>query len=405
MTQPRAQYPVIQGRFGELWLKGRNRNDFIDRLRSNARAAVKAAAGPVELHRKHGRLLVHLSDPARCGAALEALADVPGLVSVQCVRQVPLDLSAITAEALRQAADEWLEPGSFRVETRRPDKQAALRSSAVDRHVGAALVAATGRPVNLKAPDRTLWIELRRDHAWVWTVQQAAVAGLPVGTSGRALLLLSGGLDSPVAGYLAQKRGCALDAVYFHSPPFIGEASRDKVEQLAARLALRQGKLPLHVVRFTEVQQAIHAHCAPRFAVLLYRRFMYRIANAIAAQHALDALCTGESLGQVASQTMLNLTAVEQVVDRLTLRPLITMDKTDITEIARRIGTYDLSTLPFEDCCTLFVPDHPATHANRFLLERAEEALDVPGLVAQALAATERVVISAQDSLSDEEAP
>ena len=199
------------------------------------------------------------------------------------------------------------------------------------------------------------------------------------------LLLLSGGIDSPVAGYLAQKRGCRLEAIYFHSPPFISEASKDKVEELARKLAPRQGFLRLLVIPFTDIQKAIKADCDRRFTVILYRRFMYRIADAIAQATGSVALCTGENLAQVASQTLENLTVVDTLTSRLTLRPLITFDKDEIVRIARHIDTFDTSVLPHDDCCTLFVPKHPITKARLIDVENAETPLSVDQLVADAV--------------------
>ncbi|MEZ4471696.1 MAG: hypothetical protein R3F60_13010 [bacterium] len=229
--------------------------------------------------------------------------------------------------------------------------------------------------------------------AFVSVERFAGAGGLPVGSTGRVLLLLSGGIDSPVAGYLAQKRGCAVEAVYFHSPPYVSEASRDKVIALARRLAPRQGGLTLHIVPFTAVQEAIRDAGGGRLSVLLYRRFMYRIAAALAKRRRLLALCTGESLGQVASQTLENLRLVDQVSDALTLRPLITTDKQDIMELARRLGTYDISVLPHQDCCTLFVPEHPSTRAPLGLLVAHEEKLAVEAQVQAALDRTETVTL------------
>ena len=245
--------------------------------------------------------------------------------------------------------------------------------------------------VNLKTPDETLRVEIAEEHAHIWVQTYPGVGGIPIGATGKVLLLLSGGIDSPVAGYLAQKRGCELEAIYFHSPPFISEASREKVEALGRKLAPRQGGLTLNVVPFTEIQKAIKAHCDPRMTVLLYRRFMYRIADQLAARINAGALCTGENLAQVASQTLENLNVVDSVTSRMTLRPLISYDKTEIVSLARRIDTFETSILPHDDCCTLFVPKNPVTRARGTFLERAEELLDIDGLVAAALDGIDRV--------------
>ncbi len=379
-------------RMGELWLKGRNRHTFVDRLRTNLQSSLNAAVEGAVVRKTHGRLFVDLADPQTSARALAVCADTPGLTSVSPVVRVDSDIEAITTAGVELARVEWAgASGSFKADSRRPWKQFPLTTPQIDRAVGGAVAGEMGFSVDLKAPDYTLGIEVDEHGSHVWTHNVRAVGGLPVGCSGRVMLLLSGGIDSPVAGYLAQKRGCAVDAVYFHSPPFISEASRDKVETLARMLAPRQGKLRLHVAHFTEIQKAIRANCEGRLTVLLYRRFMYRIAAELASRRGAQALCTGESVGQVASQTLENLTVVDFVTDLFTLRPVICFDKQEITALARRIGTYETSILPHDDCCTLFVPRNPALRASVRTLEKAERALDVEALVAEALERTEVV--------------
>ncbi len=389
---PRAAYDLLLGRLGELWLKGRNRNDFYDRLKRNLQGAMSAELRGVQVQGSHGRLFVKLTDPADVDRALAICRDTPGLSSVSPVLRVPTDLEGMKRAALDLVQAEWAgREGTFAVDARRTFKGFPLTSPQIAREVGGAVQDATDRTVDLSAPTLTLGVEVNEDRTHLWTHTQPAPGGLPVGSAGRVLLLLSGGIDSPVAGYLAQKRGAALDAVYFHSPPFISAASRDKVETLARRLATRQNGMRLHVVHFTEIQKAIKAAGGDRLTVLLYRRFMYRIAARLAKRRKCRALCTGENLGQVASQTLENLTVVDRLTDLLTLRPLITFDKLEIMAIARRIGTYDTSVLPYDDCCTLFVPRNPAIKASIKSLEKAERRLEVEALVEQALAATEEV--------------
>jgi thiamine biosynthesis protein ThiI len=216
---------------------------------------------------------------------------------------------------------------------------------------------------------------------------------LPVGASGRALLLLSGGIDSPVAGWLAAKRGLALDAVYFHSPPYVGEKSRDKVLTLAGKLARWQALRSVTVVPFTDVQKRLRDAGPAELAVVLYRRMMMRIADAIADRLDASGLVTGENLGQVASQTIENLTAIEDAARRVVLRPLLTYDKVETTALAQRIGTFETSILPFEDCCSLFVPLHPATRARVVDAEKAEAKLDIAAEIAAAVAGSEKIVV------------
>jgi thiamine biosynthesis protein ThiI len=396
-------YDLVQLRFGELFLKGRNRSHFVRRLADNLHASLKAAVGRAafKVHVQHGRFLVELHDPTVIDQVMDICVDTPGFATVQPVRRCEPTLEAVTATALKLVAETWIDfEGTFAVRCRRSYKRHPLTSTQIERAVGGLVGEQVQLEVDLKNADHHVWIELAEEHAYVWTVDRRGAGGLPVSSSGKALLLLSGGIDSPVAGYLAQKRGCMLEAVYFHSPPFISENARDKVEQIAAKLAPRQSWLNLNVVRFTEIQQAIHEKCHARYTVLLYRRFMYRIAHRIAAQRKCMALATGENLAQVASQTLANLNLVDHLGELLTLRPVLTYDKREIMDLARRIGTYDLSIMPFDDCCTLFLPDNPATRAREDQLVYEEAKLDVDALVAQAIENTERVRL---DGLSDED--
>jgi len=386
---------VILCRYGELFLKAGNRRAFERVLADNVRAAV-ADLPRARVETPHGRLLVHLpADDA--DEAARRLARVFGLVSLSVARAVDAkaDLEAITALAVDEAraAVARDRPASFKIESRRSDKRFPRSSLEIDRHVGAAVQAATGLPVDVHAPALRLGIEVSTDLAYVFAGKHDAPGGLPVGASGRALLLLSGGIDSPVAGWLAAKRGLALDAVYFHSPPYIGEKSRDKVVALGKQLARWQALRSVTVVPFTDAQKRLRDAGPAELAVVLYRRMMMRIADAIADKLEAAALVTGENLGQVASQTIENLTAIEAAARRVVLRPLVTYDKVETTALARRIGTYETSILPFEDCCSLFVPAHPATRARAQDAERVEAQLDVAAEIAAAVAGSERIVV------------
>jgi len=386
---------VILCRYGELFLKAGNRRAFERVLADNIRAAV-AELPRARVEQTHGRLFVRLpADDADDAAG--RLARVFGLVSVSIARQADAkaDLDAITATAVDEAraAVTRDRPASFKIESRRSDKRFPKSSLDIDRHVGAAVQAATGLPVDVHAPALRLGIEVGTDVAHVFAGKHEAPGGLPVGASGRALLLLSGGIDSPVAGWLAAKRGLALDAVYFHSPPYVGEKSRDKVVALGKQLARWQALRSITVVPFTAVQKRLRDAGPAELAVVLYRRMMMRIADAVADKLEAAGLVTGENLGQVASQTIENLTAIEAAARRVVLRPLLTYDKVETTALARRIGTYETSILPFEDCCSLFVPPHPATRARAQDAERVEDKLDVAAEIAAAVAGSERIVV------------
>lgn len=386
---------VILCRFGELFLKSGNRRRFEGTLHRNMRAAVADVAG-ARVEPVHGRVLVHVPDEAAAEEAAERLQRVFGLVSLSIAVVTPPDLEAAGSAAVDLARRSCAEraPADFKVEARRGDKRLPMTSIDIARQIGARIIQATGLPVNVHTPALTVGVELSADRAFVYAGELAAPGGLPVGVSGRALLLLSGGIDSPVAGWLAAKRGLALDAVYFHSPPFIGQKSRDKVLELGRLLTRWQAVESVTIVGFTDVQKRLRDAGPAELAVVLYRRMMMRIADAVADIRGADALCTGENLGQVASQTIQNMTAIEAAARRVVLRPLVTYDKVETTALARRIGTYDTSVLPFEDCCSLFVPRHPATAARALDAERSEAKLDIAAEVAAAVAAAETVVLA-----------
>jgi thiamine biosynthesis protein ThiI len=280
---------------------------------------------------------------------------------------------------------------SFRIEARRSDKRFPLQSQDIATRVGAAVNQATGIPVDLTQPALVVGVEVGQHGAWVFADTRPAPGGLPVGTAGKAVLLLSGGIDSPVAGWLAAKRGLELHGLYFHSPPFVGEKSKDKVAELARTLSRWNALASLRVVNFTDSQKRLRDAGPAELAVVLYRRMMMRVADLVADQLKAQALVTGENLGQVASQTLTNLGTIEAAARHLVLRPLVTYDKQETVDLAKRIGSYDLSVLPYDDCCSLFVPPHPATTAREVDAERAEATLDIAAEAAAMAAGVETV--------------
>jgi thiamine biosynthesis protein ThiI len=387
---------VLLCRYGELFLKSGNRRLFERALADNIRAAVAGVPG-ARVEQTHGRALVRVPE-AEADDAATRLERVFGLVSFSLARQVPAaaDLEAMGAAAVdaARAAIARDRPATFKIEARRSDKRFPVTSMEMARQIGARVLAETGLAVDVHEPALRLGVEVGTNVAFVYAGTRAAPGGLPVGASGTALLLLSGGIDSPVAGWLAAKRGLALDAIYFHSPPYIGEKSRDKVLALGRQLARWQALRSITVVPFTEAQKRLRDAGPAELAVVLYRRMMMRISDAIADRLGAGGLVTGENLGQVASQTIENLTAIEAAARRVVLRPLITYDKVETTALARRIGTYETSILPFEDCCSLFVPPHPATRARAEDAEKVEAKLDVAAEVAAAVAGSERVTVA-----------
>ena len=386
---------VILCRFGELFLKAGNRKRFEETLYRNMRAAIRDVPG-ARVDPVHGRVLVHVSDEQSAEDAALRLQRVFGLVSVSVATVVPADMAAMTQAAITIATRERDSAGvkTFKIEARRTDKKFPQTSMEIGRDIGARVIDATGLRVDVHHPQLAVGVEVAVGRAFVYGSERAAPGGLPVGISGRALLLLSGGIDSPVAAWLSAKRGLALDAVYFHSPPYIGEKSRDKVMTLGKILHKWQALDSITVVPFTETQKRLRDAGPAELAVVLYRRMMMRIADALADRSGADALVTGENLGQVASQTVQNLSAIQAAARHMILRPLVTYDKVDTIALARRIGTFDTSILPFDDCCSLFLPRHPATAARVKDAEQAERTLDLDAEVAAAVAGAEMVKLA-----------
>ena len=376
-------------RYHEIALKGRNRPFFVERLAENLRRALSDLPG-VTVRPLASRISVQVPDEAPWEIVRARVERVFGVANFSRAREVPADL-----ETLKKSAADDLRGArfsSFRVTTRRSDKGFPLNSGQIDREVGAAVHAATGVRVDLEEPDLTLWIEVLHDRILYSFDKHPGPGGFPVGSSGRVLALLSGGIDSPVAAWRMMKRGCRAVLAHFHAFPLQDRSTIDKTRELARILTQWQLRTRLLLIPFGPAQQAVVAACPAPLRVVLYRRLMMRIAEALARRHRARALVTGESLGQVASQTLDNMAIIGEATRAPVLRPLVGMDKEEITQQARRIGTFAVSTLPDQDCCQLFVPRHPATAARREEVERAEEALDVPALVAAAVqgAAEER---------------
>ena len=378
-------------RLGEVFLKGDNRPMFLDRLRENLKRAVAGTGWRVE--GRHGRFMVIPEDPSAptpFRKPLERAARVFGVTSVSPAVRTTTDLDDIAQKAVLLATS-CVPPGArtFRVAGRRSDKSLPYTSPELGAHVGFRVGQAIQLDVDLKHPDFDVGVEVG-DLSFVFAERLPGPGGLPVGVSGKVQVLLSGGIDSPVAAWMAMKRGCRVEGVYFHSFPLIGDAARHKVLDLAGVLgAWAAAPIKVRVVPFAAAQTAVRDHCDPRLYVLLYRRLMFRIAERIARKTNAKALVTGESLGQVASQTLENLDVIGAVADMPVLRPLIGMDKQETVDRAKVIGTFDISALPHEDCCSLFVPKHPETRGKRSTLEAAEEALDIDALIEAALAGVE----------------
>jgi thiamine biosynthesis protein ThiI len=388
-------YDVIMIRYGELALKGRNRDDFEEALMRNVKQILRPFP-KVKVRRNYGRMYVQLNGEDD-QAVMERLQRVFGISSLSPTIQTEGSEEAIKQKALELMRSLTPEPTTFRVETRRADKRFPLTSMEVSRMIGTHILRNIPNiKVDLHTPQVVVNIEIRAEGTFLSCETVPGPGGLPVGVSGKVLLLLSGGIDSPVAGWMMLKRGVTLEAVHFHSYPFTSERSLEKVRDLAHKLTRWGGTIRLHVVPFTEIQTAIRDKCPEEYLITIMRRFMMRISEQIAHNTGALALSTGESLGQVASQTLESMNTINDVVGIPILRPLIGMDKTEITEIARRIDTYELSILPYEDCCTIFMPKSPVTRPKPAIAARYEEELDVEALVNDAVNRTELEEITAK---------
>jgi thiamine biosynthesis protein ThiI len=371
-------------RYGEIGLKGGNRREFLGRLAVNLRHALEPFAG-CQLHEFSGRFLV--LHPGHSASLLEALRRVCGVTSVSPAVRVERDLDAIEQAALAAVGHALASstPATFRVACRRADKSFPAPSMEVDRRLGAAILARFPQlRVDLDHPDLTVGVELRDEGAFVFHQRVAGPGGLPCGTLGRALALVSGGIDSPVAAFLAMKRGLTVEGVFFHASEFTGFGAVEKVKRLARVLSGYTPRFALHLVPFGAVQVAIKDAADPDYRTILSRRMMHRIAVALARERDLAALVTGDNLGQVASQTLENLALTAAASELPLLRPLLTYDKEETVLLARRIGTYELSILPEPDCCTLFQPQRPRIRGTAADAEHNESRFDVAGLAAAA---------------------
>ena len=374
---------IILVRYGEISLKGLNRHVFIDLLVKNIRNTLKHI-DDVSVRKIQGRIIVTL--PAdKAEAAAEMLTRVFGIVSISIAAVVPSEMAAIEEAVLVEARRHPFD--TFRVSAKRGNKKFPMKSPDIARHLGGTVLKnIPGKKVKMQGADLDIWVEVR-DETYVYSKFIPCRGGLPVGSSGKGVLLLSGGIDSPVAGYMMAKRGIRPVCVYFHSFPYTSDRAKEKVIDLAKILSRYTGRIDLYVIPFTDIQTKIVRECPERQTTIIIRRFMMRIAERIVEKTGAGSLMTGESLGQVASQTQEGLAATNAVVSKPVLRPLIGMDKQEIVKIAEDIGTFETSILPYEDCCTIFVPKHPETKPKLAFVERGEAPMmaDAEAMITQAV--------------------
>ena len=372
-------------RYGEIFLKGLNRPFFIRALIKKIKHAVEGLGGKVWLN--DSRIFVSdFTDQEEC---IRRVTKVFGVHSVCPAVEMPKeDFEALAAQAVAMTREL---KGTFKVVSRRSDKRYFMDSPQLNGEIGGRCLRANPRlSVDVKKPDYTLNVEIR-DQAYLYVRVIPAVGGMPVGTNGRATLLLSGGIDSPVAGWMIAKRGVHISAVHFHSYPYTSDRALEKVLDLARILSESCCGIRVHVVPFTKIQMEIHEKCPEEYTTLIMRRFMMRIAERVARLEHAEALITGESIGQVASQTMQALGTTDSVVSMPVFRPVIGFDKAEIIDVAQKIGTFETSSLPYEDCCTVFTPRHPATHPKMDKILEGESKLDGDALIEEAMAGIEIV--------------
>ena len=383
----KPEYFVVH--YAELAIKGKNRPLFERILIENITKSIKGLKAD-GVKRKYGRIIVNLKEDSKIEEIKEKLSKVPGISSYSPA----LKSSHETKDMAKKALELLKESKSFYIKVKRSFKQHPLKSLEIAKEVGTIIFEKTSVPVDFVEPEITIFLEVIESGTYIYTEKNEGIGGLPVSVSGKVIVLLSGGIDSPVASFLTLKRGCKNIYVHFHSEPYTKESSRSKVEKLANIISEYQGQTKIYMVPLIDIQKEIMLKTDKQYRVILYRRFMFKIAEALARKNKAKALVTGENLGQVASQTIENIHSIHSIVSLPVIQPLITYDKQEIINLAQKIGTYETSIEPHEDCCSLFLPKHPATKSDLKTVEMEEQKLDVESLIKDALKKTENVVIN-----------
>lgn len=392
---------VLIIKYGEIALKGMNKPYFERVLMERIRKAIKDFPD-ASVWRYEGVVFARTAEQDRLSEMAVEISKVFGVATVSIAAEVDSDLETIFADAAEYMKEIRKEQriDTFKVEAKRSNKQFPIISPEIARKAGGSVLKACNDDpnyplkVNVHDPDCLLFIDVRRDHTYIYHDKIAGFGGLPLGTNGKGLALLSGGIDSPVASWMMAKRGMNIEAIHFHSYPFTSERAKEKVLDLTKILAGYCGRIKVHCINLLEIQQAINENCPEEQMTILSRRFMMKIAERLAREVKADVLITGENIGQVASQTVQGLVVTDNAVEIPVMRPLIAMDKVDIMEIAQKIGTFETSIQPFEDCCTVFLPKHPSTKPKLESIKESESHLDVEGLIENAMSGMEHYTVN-----------
>ncbi|MCA0171564.1 tRNA 4-thiouridine(8) synthase ThiI [Bacillus sp. RAR_GA_16] len=395
-------YDHIILRYGEISLKGKNRKGFITSLKKRVKQVLSDFPA-IEVHQSFDRMIVKLNgeDPE---PILKKLKTIFGIHSLSVAIKTEHDLNLIKEKALQLVKDQMGNASmTFKVTVRRPFKQFPHRSQDMNRDIGGYVLSHTEKlTVDVHNPDMELKVEVKQDGTYLSCNNSEGAGGLPTVQDNKVMLMLSGGIDSPVAGYLTMKRGVKVEAVHFHSPPFTSERSRQKVEDLVKVLSRYGGDIRLHIVPFTNTQKTIQKEMPDNYSMTIMRRMMMRITEKLAEKNNALAIATGESLGQVASQTIQSMNTINEVTNYPVIRPLISMDKIEIMKISRAIDLYDISIRPYEDCCTVFLPEAPKTKPKREHANKFEQYLPIEELVEEAVSGVETILIREKDDSFDE---
>ena len=377
---------VIMAKYGEIALKGLNKNTFEDLLVRNIKRRIKNCG---EFHITRNQSTIYISpenESADMEKAIDWVTKTFGVAAVQRAAVLPKDFDEIVKQGMPYLEEALSGAKTFKVDAKRSDKKFPLKTPDIQRELGAAILEAYPHlTVDVHDPDVTVLCEIRDSNAYLNAQRIIGVGGIPVGSSGTALLLLSGGIDSPVAAYMMAKRGIGVDAIHFQSPPYTSERALMKVEELCGELVPYCGDIRFYIVPFTEIQEALRDNCPEEYFTVIMRRLMIKITNRVCTAHDYKAIITGESVGQVASQTIMALGCTDKAAEYPVFRPVIGMDKKEITEIARKIGTFETSIQPYEDCCTVFTPKHPRTKPVLADVEKAEARFDFEPLIEKAI--------------------